>query len=254
MKKIFITIFIASMTISGCQKDYIIGGKKNETNKVNLTTYDFLKSFDVTKSTSRLIERANLINEVNGKITLIAPSDYAVNRYLRRTNNRRLRLDPKASLWTVEDIPASDLEKLKMYMVPGEYLSSNLTKEGIKLETLSGDSIKLSLEGSTSEPAAAWDGSNIPGEGYQYPNFMQTIPQKVFVHFKRGNNWETTGESRAALGYDNPECDQVYQMYLSDVETTTGIVHIIYVGNYNYDEHYYYHTLFFFGTRADDLL
>lgn len=140
-------------------------------------------------------------------------------------------------------------------MVRGKLSSANLTKEGVKMETLNpGDSLRLYVDESTAEPAAAWDGANEPGQGYQYTNFMQTTPKKVFVHFKRGTNWETTGEARATLGLDNAECDQVYQMYLSDVETTTGIVHIIYVGNYNYNEHYYYHSLFFFGTRADDLL
>lgn len=254
MKKIFVIVFILFSIITGCKKDYIIGGKASETNKVNMPTYDFLKSFDVTKSTARLFERANLITEVNGDITLVAPSDYAVNRYLRRVNNRRIRLDPKATLWTVEDIPVADLAKLKMYIIPKKVHRADLTKEGTKFQALSGDSLRLSLEESTAEPAAAWDGSNVPGDGYQYPNFMQTIPKKVFVHFKRGAKWEMTGEQRAALGYDNVECDQVYQMYLSDVETTNGVVHIIYVGNYNYTEHYYYHTLFFFGTRADDLL
>lgn len=254
MKNILL-ITVLSALMLGCQKDYIIGGKKNETNKVNMSTYDFLKSYDVTKSTARLFERAGLIDAVNGNVTLIAPNEYSVNRYLRRINNRRVRLDPKATLWTIEDIPVADLAKLKMYLVQGKYTSQELTKEGITLATLNtGDSLRLSLQESTAEPAAAWDGSNVPGDGYQYPNFMQTNPKKVFVHFKRGANWENTGEQRAALGYDNPECDQVYQMYLSDVETTTGVVHILYVGNYNYNEHYYYHTLFFFGTRADDLL
>ena len=246
---------ILSVFMLGCKKDYIIGGTKNETNKVEMSTYDFLKSYDVTKSVARLFERANLVSALNEDITLIAPNEYSVNRYLRRANNRRLRLDPRASLMTVEDIPAEELSKLRMYMVKGKYLSSDLSEVGIRLATLSpGDSLMLSLNESTAEPAAAWDGSNVPGQGYQYTNFMQTTPKKVFVHFKRGTKWETTGEQRAALGYDNPECDQVYQMYLSDVETTTGRVHILYVGNYNYNEHYYYHTLFFFGTRADDLL
>ncbi|WP_409966200.1 hypothetical protein PIECOFPK_02854 [Mycovorax composti] len=254
MKKILF-IGLLAVLMMACKKDYIIGGTRNETNKVNMTTYEFLKSQEITQSVARLFERANLINEINGDVTLISPNQYSVNRYLRRINNRRLRLDPRATLWTVEDIPVEDLQQLKMYVVRGKYTSNELNSEGIKLATLNGtDSVLLALRESTAEPAAAWDGSNVSGAGYQYPNFMQTIPKKVFVHFKRGANWETTGEQRAALGYDNPECDQVYQMYLSDVETTTGVVHILYVGNYNFNEHYYYHTLFFLGTRADDLL
>jgi hypothetical protein len=83
---------------------------------------------------------------------------------------------------------------------------------------------------------------------------MQSRPMKVTVHFKRGTKWEMSPAERVALGNDNAECDQVYKMYISDVLTNNGVVHVIYSGDYTYTDHYYYHTLFFFGTRADDLL
>jgi uncharacterized protein YhjY with autotransporter beta-barrel domain len=113
--------------------------------------------------------------------------------------------------------------------------------------------LRLTLDESNAEPGAAWDGSGQPGQRYQYSNFMQSIPLKVSVQYKRGNNWELSPAQRVSMGYDNPECDQVYKMYISDVLTKTGAVHVIYSGDYSYSDHYYYHTLFFFGTRADDL-
>lgn len=258
MNKIFLFLFLglASISFLSCSKDgYIIGGEKNGTNKVDMTSSEFLKTFEATTETGRLIERAGLTDEVNGGVTIIAPNNYAVNRYLRRKNNRRWRLDPNAQPITVEDIPQADLQQLRMYMVDGKYLSTDLTAEGIVLPTHSaGDSLRLSLEEATAEPGAAWDGGGQPGQGYQYSNFMQSRPKKVTVHFKRGDNWEMSANQRNSMGYDNPECDQVYKMYISDVITKTGIVHVIYSGDYTYSDHYYYHTLFFFGTRADDLL
>ncbi|MGN6292303.1 MAG: fasciclin domain-containing protein [Chitinophagaceae bacterium] len=244
------------LVLSSCSKNgHIIGGDRNETNEVNMSTFDFLKSFDVTTSTARLIEKAGLKDEVNGNVTVIAPSNFAVNRYLRRKNNRLLRLDPNAKEMTIEDIPVVELEQLKMYIVDGSFLSTDLTPEGILLPTHhAGDSLRLSLVEATAEPGAAWDGGGQPGQGYQYSNFMQSRPQKVTVHFKRGANWEMSGATRTAMGMDNPECDQVYKMYISDVKTTNGVVHVIYSGDYSYTDHYYYHSLFFFGTRADDLL
>lgn len=241
---------------SSCSKSkYIIGGEKNETNKVNQTTYDFLKSFEATTETARLIERAGLINEVNGNVTLVAPSNFAVNRYLRRKNNRALRLDPNSKLMTVEDIPASELDQLKMYIVDGRYWSDSIPSTGIILPTHhAGDSLRLSVDESVADPGTAWDGGGEPGQGYQYANFMQTKPRRVTVQFKRGSNWEMDPQERVMMGYDNPECDQVYKMYVSDVVTTTGVVHVIYSGDYNFTDHYYYHSLFFFGTRADDQL
>jgi len=253
---LYSSLFFLSVCAASCSKNgYIIGGEKNETNKVDQTTYDFLKSFSPTTETARLIERAGKIDEVNGEVTIIAPSNYAVNRYLLRNNNRQLRLDPNSKPMTVEDIPVSELDQLDMYIVDKKYWSDNIPKEGIILPTHhAGDTLRLTLEESLADPGAAWDGGGEPGQGYQYSNFMQTRPLKVTVQFKRGANWEMDPQQRVSLGYDNPECDQVYAMYISDVLTTNGVVHVIYSGDYNYTDHYYYHSLFFFGTRADDLL
>jgi hypothetical protein len=257
MKKAILLIAAPLLILASCSKnkDYIIGGKANPTNKVDMSTFDFLKSFDATTETARLFERAGMTGEINGDVTLVAPSNFAVNRYLRRKNNQALRLDPHAVPMTVEDIPVEDLQQLKMYIVDSKYWSANIPAEGIILPTHEpGDTVRLYTATSNTEPGAAWDGGGEPGQGYQYSNFMQTEPTKVYVHFKRGDNWELDPNERVSLGYDNPECDQVYEMYISDVITTTGVVHVIYSGDYNYSDHYYYHSLFFYGTRADDLL
>lgn len=253
---LFIYLIIPALVFSACNKNgHIIGGDKNNTNEVNMTTFDFLKSYEVTTQTARLIERAGMTNEVNGNVTIIAPSNFAINRYLRRKNNRALRLNPNATPITIEDIPPAELELLGVYIVDGTFLSTDLTPQGILLPTHhDGDSLRLSLTEATAEPGAAWDGGGQPGQGYQFSNFMQSRPKKVQVHFKRGTKWEMTGAERTAMGNDNAECDQVYKMYISDVKTTNGVVHVIYSGDYTYTDHYYYHSLFFFGTRADDLL
>ena len=255
MIKRYIALALLSTSLASCSKNYIIGGDKNESNQVNQTTFDFLKSLEVTSGTARLIEKANLVSAVNGDVTIFAPSNFAINRYLQRKNNRALRLDPNATKITIEDIPAEELGKLGMYIVDKKYWSNNIPKEGIVLPTHSaGDSVRLTIEESNAEPGAAWDGSGQPGQGYQYSNFMQSRPVKVNILFKRGTKWELNASQRISMGYDNPECDQSYKMYMSDVLTTNGAVHVIYSGDYNYTDHYYYHTLFFFGTRADDLL
>lgn len=254
-KYVFPVLLLAVISFSCKKDDYIIGGTKNETNKVDQTSFEFLKSFEVTSQTAALIERAGMTNEVNGDVTIFAPSNYAINRYLQRKNNRLLRLDPNSPRMTIDDIPTADLQQLGTYIVDNKYLSSNIPAEGIILPThKAGDSVRLSIAEAIAEPGAAWDGGGSPGAGYQYSNFMQSKPIKVYIQFKRGNNWEFSANQRVSLGYDNVECDQVYTMYISDVLTNTGAVHVIYTGDYSYSDHYYYHTLFFFGTRADDLL
>lgn len=249
-------LFIIVVLLTSCDKDeHIVGGKVNETNKVNQTTFDFLKSFEVTTETAKLIERAGMIETVNGDVTVFAPSNYAISRYLRRKNNRLLRLDPKSIEMTISDIPATELQQLGMYVVDKKYWSFNIPPEGIVLPTRNpGDSVRITLDQSTAEPGAAWDGGGSPGQGYQYSNFMQSRPQKVAIHFKRGSKWEMTASQRTALGFDNPECDQLYKMYISDILSNTGAIHVLYSGDSNYSDHNYYHSLFFFGTRADDKL
>jgi hypothetical protein len=258
MKKIVNSAYLilAIVALSACSKDdHIVGGKANETNKVNQTTFEFLKSFEITTETAKLIERAGMIEVVNGDVTVFAPSNYAVSRYLRRKTNRMLRLDPKSSAMTISDIPADELKQLGMYVVDKKYWSSTIPAGGIVVPTRNpGDSVRITMEQSTAEPGAAWDGGGAPGQGYQYSNFMQSRPEKVAIHFKRGNKWEMTATQRTALGFDNPECDQLYKMYISDILTNTGAVHVLYSGDNNYSDHNYYHSLFFFGTRTDDKL
>ncbi|MBQ4285169.1 MAG: hypothetical protein II720_01770, partial [Bacteroidales bacterium] len=91
-----------------------------------------------------------------------------------------------------------------------------------------------------------------------YGNFMMSTVKVVYVVFKRGDEWEVDASgkpaylARYAVGFDKPEQDQAYRMYISDVRTSNGVVHIVVMGGTAYSERYYYHSLFFYGTRSDD--
>ena len=253
--KIYIGLICCVLFFSACSDDYKIGNEEVNSNRVNMSTLEFLKSMDETSETAYLFEKAGMADEINGDVTIIAPNNWAVRRYLRRKNNMALRLDPNATLLNLEDIPVADLEQLKMYIVDGAQWRETIPAEGIELTTHDPNvSLRLTVDETNIDPGTAWDGAGTPGDGYQYSNFMQTQPQMIHVHFKRGANWENTPQERKLLGYDNVECDQVYRMFISDVITNNGVVHVIYSGDYNFTDHYYYHSLFFFGTRDDDTL
>ena len=161
----------------------------------------------------------------------------------------------QADFFIDKDSPIPYYHQLKMYIIDGKHWRESIPEDGIELTTHDPNvMLRITLDETNTDPGTAWDGAGTPGSGYQYSNFMQTRPQMIHVHFRRGSNWEETPEQRKQLGYDNPECDQVYRMYVSDVVTTNGIVHVIYAGDYNYSDHYYYHSLFFYGNRDDDLL
>ncbi|MDR1633158.1 MAG: hypothetical protein LBR97_09865 [Dysgonamonadaceae bacterium] len=249
---------LAAAFLTSCDDDYIIGGETNPTNKVDMTTSEFLQSMEETKQVVTLFERAGMKDVINGNVTIISPSQWSINRYLRRKHNIDLRSDPNAPELTISDISDEELkENMGMYVIQGNYWSETIPAEGKLLKTLNGIDVFISHDETNTDPGTAWDGGGSPWWGYQYSRFLQTIPKIIHIHYKRGNNWEWTGEARAAFGDhygDDPECDHVYRMYLSDVVTKTGVVHILYQGDYNYSDHFFYHSLFFFGKRTDDRL
>lgn len=250
---------IITVALFSCEKnDYIIGGEINESNRVEKTTFDFLASFEVTTETAELLEYAGLKDHVNGDVTFIAPSNFAVRRYLRRLNNKALRINPDTSEIKINDLHSDSLaNQLKMYFVDGVFSREEIPEQGLYMETHGGDSIRLTVEEANTDPIAAYDGGGTPGSGYQYGNFMQELPKLVYVHFKRGENWELNDQLRNSIdpdGTDGSERDFEYRMYVSDIVTTTGVVHVIYAGDKNFTNINHYHTLFFYGTTNDDKL
>lgn len=263
-------LFMVAIILFSCQDDnsYIIGGEKNTTNRFDVTTFELLSEMDETKVVAQLFEKAGLKDVINGDVTVIAPNQWSVNRYLRRKHNQALRVNPDAPAFTIDDIPASELKRMGMYIIPGKWWGDSIPasekggsvttgpKGGKILKAYDGSDVYISRDKTNTDPGSAYDAGNVPGYGYQYSNFLQDIPYIIHVHFKRGIRWEYNYARRSALTdyYDNPECDHVYRMYVSDILTKNGVVHVLYQGDYNYTDHYYYHTLFFFGTRKDDLL
>jgi len=243
LQLILMMVFAAIMP--SCSDDYIIGGEINETNKVGVSSFDYLKMTEETDTVAILFEKAGLKDAVNGDVTIIAPNQWSVNRYIRRRHNQDLRNDPAAPELTISDLTSDDLTQMGMYILPGSYASATIPSGGINLTALDGSEVRLTVDETNTDAGSV---------GYQYSNFMEKLPKIVHVHFKRGNNWELTAEERTQMTnyYDNPECDHVYRMYVSDVITTTGVVHVLYSGDYTYSDHYYYHCLFFFGKRTDD--
>lgn len=242
--------------ISCNSSDYIIGGETNETNKVNKSTFDLLSQMDETQLVAQLFEKAGMKEVINGDVTIVAPNKWSVNRYLRRRHNRELRTNPDAPELTIDDISQEELKEMGIYVLPGKWWRETIPANGKILTTLYNTEVYLSRDKVNTDPGVAWDGAGIPGMGYQYSNFLQELPYVIHIHFKRGNNWEWSALERSALPdyYDNPECDHVYRTYISDILTNNGVVHVLYQGDYNFTDHYYYHSLFFFGTRKDDKL
>lgn len=255
MKRFFICAAAAAILaplFSSCRTD-VIGGTINETNKFDMTTMEWLAQQEETKVVAELFEKAGLTDQVNGDVTLISPSKYSVNRYIRRKNYGFRNGVEGAVEFKLEDMTPAELAKMGMYIFPGKWGREDIPKDGVYLTSVDGSQeIRLTLDETNTDPGSAYDGGNAAGAGFQYSNFLLTTPKLIHVLFKRGSNWELTYLERANLTLDNDECDQSYRMYVSDVHTNTGVVHVLYSGDSSYNEHFYYHSLFFFGKHADD--
>lgn len=253
MKKIIIIISLALVCFS-CKKADVIGGTVNPTDRQDVTTYEFLMENEETAIVAQLFEAAGMKDLINDEVTLVAPSKYSVNRLIRRKNSANYR-SPEEPRYTIDSLLQDTelLQKMAMYVFPGIYGFDNLSEVGTTLTSVDGSQdIILTVDETNTDPGPAYDGGKAAGAGFQYSNFLEKSPLMIHVLFKRGLQWETEYLERDRLKLDDPECDHHYRMYVSNVRTKNGMVHIVYSGDTSFNEHYYYHSLFFFGTRADD--
>ena len=84
MKKMLLYFSLLCACVS-CRTD-VIGGSVNETNRVDMTTYEWLLQEETTAVVGQLFEKAGLKDVIESDVTVISPSKYSVNRYLRRRN------------------------------------------------------------------------------------------------------------------------------------------------------------------------
>ena len=256
MKNIIKTLgFVMFVSLfASCNKDYIIGGDPNPTNRVNMTTLEYLKSMPETEGAAYLFEQAGMTDLINSEVTVFAPGSWAINRYLRRKYNVDRVNTPEMDPYTIEDIPnLEDMQQMGMYVTKGLFTMDAIPEEGlfVKMENAADDADKMEAYLTVDVIEKDWTGDD------EYSYWLETQPKLLHILFKRGANWEFNVEDRVGMKgpdgeqyYDAPECDHYYRMWISNVVTTTGVVNVLYAGELDYNSHYYYHTLFFFGRRA----
>src|ERR1041384_6880417 len=75
---IYSCIIVLLIATSACKKgDYLSGGSLANP-KVEMSTYDYLKRNPLFDTLVLLVDRAGMKEQVNGKITFFAPTDYSI--------------------------------------------------------------------------------------------------------------------------------------------------------------------------------
>lgn len=204
MKKIIIFLLLIAVLFTSCEEEYLVdGGTANP--KVNMSTYDYLKTNPMFDTLVILIDKAGLKEKVNEDVTFMAPTDYALVNYVNDVLSDMRVLDPLAK-YTINDIPADSLKKLASYIFPGSITRGNLTKEGKEFTSLNGEKRKISLE---------------PRDTYS--DYLSEKPQFIFFHKKKGVQWDDYGDT----GLEMEEKDITVQVRTSGIISNTGVIHVL---------------------------
>lgn len=132
---------LALITISSCQKDdYINDGGKILSGRVNMTTYDYLKSNKKFDSLVKIIDQAGMKDEINGNITFFATTNYGVADYVSAKKQEKItQVGDENIKFSIADINPTELkDSLKMYMFTGKITRNQLDTEGRLFNSLLG--------------------------------------------------------------------------------------------------------------------
>jgi len=177
MKKNFqlpLYILALSLVLVSCKRDeYFIGGSTHSA-KVEMTTYDFLKSnsaglFDTLLL---LVDKAGIKDQINRQsITFFAPTDYSIGKYLGARALEEQNIDPFRK-WTIDSLIKYELPKfidsINVYCLPKTTPYNSLKEDGEPYETLHpGTSALISYE-ETRDPNLGYNES------------VSTIPRIVY--------------------------------------------------------------------------
>jgi hypothetical protein len=208
MKKYLILLTGAlAFVFFGCEKKgYLIdGGLHNP--KVDMTTYDYLKTNRVFDTLVILIDKAGLKETINGDVTFFAPTDFSVVNYVTAKRGDMLGIDPFSN-FKLESIPVATLrDTLKMYIIPGKINRSDMTKDGKIYTTLMGNKVHVAL---------------IPVQDANYSGIVKTWPEYVYFTKIVGAGLDVPGTVPPAAELDVRNVCQT-----SGIITNNGILHVL---------------------------
>lgn len=227
MKNIILNIYILlgiTIAITSCKKDaYFVGGELHNP-KINMTTYDWMKSnkYGVFDTVLMLIDKAGVKDKINAPgITFFAPTDYDVDNYVQLRTIAIQKIDPKKK-WTVDSIMKYELNRFKdsidIYIAKESLLNGVLTEKGKKYKNVKGGEFFASYE-ETRDPGLGYNpNSNVIPRIVMFTYLFKPVPDDVIV------------------SSIVPPVGSRVLVQTSNAQTTTGVVHVLSNA----------HTLFFY--------
>lgn len=218
MKRLIYTILvmIALGTIMySCKKDgYFVGGDLHSP-KINMTTYDWLKSNKdgVFDTVIMLIDKAGVKDKINKQgITFFAPTDYDIYNYVQARSIAMQRIDPEKK-WTVDSMIKYELprfaDSIDMYIVNQMLPNEILTGDGTKYKNATGKDIVVSYEETDDTDLGYNEASSIKPRIVYFSYLFQALDNNV-----------PASDIALPVGIRT-------RVQTSNANTTTGIVHVL---------------------------
>lgn len=222
MKKLtYIATLAAALlfAVSSCKKDAVVdGGLSNE--RVNMSTYDFLKSHpkQMFDTTLMIIDKAGMKDLINGPGTFFVPNDYAIATYLA-IKQAEARRDDERNNFTLDSLmkytPQMLRDSMGMYFFPERITRDLLNSTGRDYQTSTpGISLNVALE---------------ERNEYQQDGVISTRPKYIFLTKVKGqkdifNAVDYTHEDPSG---DEELLDMMTVCQTTGILTNNGVVHVL---------------------------
>jgi len=215
-----IASLIMMLAINSCKKDPVIDGGLSVA-KVNMSTYDFLKSNNknMFDTTLLIIDKAGMKDIINGPGTFFVPDDYSIANYLssKQTEIRKIDERNNFTLDTLFKYYSAQMLKDSMgiYFFPTKLSRDELSATGALYQT-STPNIKLMI--SLEENA----------DDYQVGGVISTKPKYIYLTKIRGEKDLVNSNGTASDPSGNPQkLDIKVLCQTTGIITNNGIVHVL---------------------------
>ncbi len=220
------TILFLLALLGSCKKSEYISGGTVLNPKVNMTTYDYLKTNPLFDTLMLIVDKAGMKDVINQTgTTFFAPTDYGIYAYL---NSRTLAAQARNQYaqYTLDSLYKYDLQRvkdsLKMYIINQPLTFDRLTNDGnIYTTSLAGDTAVVSYEYTK-------DGN------LGYSSLVSSQPQLTYFT----QLWYHLATPFSAINI-LPTIGVHTLCQTSGIQTTNGVLNVLSNA----------HVLFFYGTK-----
>ncbi|MGE8292176.1 MAG: hypothetical protein ACN6ON_10870 [Sphingobacterium sp.] len=212
---IYIAMIALGAMLYSCKKDgYFIGGELHDP-KINMTTYDWLKSnkYGVFDTVIMLIDKAGIKDKINKQgITFFAPTDYNIKNYVNARSRELQKIDENLK-WTVDSMIKYELprfaDSIDMYIVNQTLPNSVLTAQGAKYKNVKGKEVVVSYEETEDENLGYVKGSTIKPKVVYFSYLFKPMDANI-----------PASDIKPPLGIRT-------LVQTSNANTTTGVAHVL---------------------------